>query len=80
METRDIIVARIETMLGRIDDCSEHFFGSDSVGDHKFMDRLRRSSVTLSRILRAERWLSDRIRLGDIAERKLAAKRKRTAA
>lgn len=80
METRDIIVTRLEAMLGQIDGCSERFFGAEAVGDHKFMDRLRNSSVTLSRILRAEQWLCSRIKYGDIAEVKRLAKMRKSAA
>jgi hypothetical protein len=79
METRDAIISRFEAALSWIG-CSERFFGTESVGDHKFMHRLRHSSVTLSRIERAEQWLSERIRLGDIAEIKRAAKIARAAA
>ncbi len=56
MKTRERIIARIERFLTETGMTAREF-GLQSVGDHKFVARLKQGTVTLSRIERAEAFI-----------------------
>lgn len=57
MKTREAILSRIEAFIAA-NGMTERRFGLLAANDHKFVDRLRRQSVTLARIEAAERFMA----------------------
>lgn len=56
MSTRSFILGRIDRFLAE-NGMSANAFGTQAVGDHRFLIKLRHASVTLRLIERAERFM-----------------------